>query len=136
MYMYRNAIQPYSWIYMSVSYLEWKSRKKIKTKKRWQWCWWHHGFCDLTLVTNVKYSWQKFNLWDIFWSVTNIFNVSPTHSVSNNRHQHRILSIEWIIEFWDFLFWDDLCWRHFWAIADRIGHHLNSVYKIFKMSPN
>jgi len=33
MYMYRNAIQPYSWIYMSVSYLEWVPWIIVKTIK-------------------------------------------------------------------------------------------------------
>jgi len=82
------------------------------TEDRWQWCWWHPYVGDFMMVTNFRCWWQNHYVSDFFryvsdflnvlnWSpsswighqypesVTNIWNLSPTHLVSNIRHQHR-----------------------------------------------
>ena len=72
---------------------------------RWQWCWWHRYVDDFMMVTNLRCWWQNhyagvfFGMLVIFpmyqirhqhpdW-VTNISNLSPTHLVTDIRHQYR-----------------------------------------------
>ena len=59
----------------------------------WQWCWWHRYVDDLyQMLVAESLCWQLFSL--CWWFsqciklVTNISNLSPTHLVSNIRHQH------------------------------------------------
>ena len=70
-------------------------------------CWWHCDVGDLKLETVLECWRQNSNFGDLFWmlvpdaqvkrmlvtkmakTVTNIVILSPTHFVSNIRHQHR-----------------------------------------------
>ena len=67
-------------------------------RNRWQWCSWQCYVGDLMIVIDLRCSWQNlFSLLVIFFklkslcikSVTNFSNLSPTHSVSNIRHQNQ-----------------------------------------------
>ena len=66
----------------------------------WQWCWCHRYVGDFMMVTDLRCWWQNHYVGDFFFllcwwffqcikSVTNILNLSPTHLVSNIRHQHQ-----------------------------------------------
>ena len=60
---------------------------------RWQWCWWHRYDGDRFEMLVAELCWRLLTL--CWWCyqctklVTNISNLSPTHLVSNIRHQHR-----------------------------------------------
>ena len=68
--------------------------------------WLYHGDWFQMLVVETL-CWRLFSLWLWFLqyikSVTNISNLSPTHLVSNIRHQHRFnrfdLKMFWLIQF-------------------------------------
>jgi len=75
----------------------------FEPKNGWQWCWWQRKVGDFLMVTDLRCWWQNHYVDDFFlnvgphcwWlfqcikSVTNISNLSPTHLISNIRHQHR-----------------------------------------------
>ena len=63
-------------------------------------CWWFYDGDRFKMLVTESLCWRLFSLcWWFFQcikSVTNILNVSPTHFVSNIRHQHRchLISID------------------------------------------
>ena len=67
---------------------------------RWQWCWWLYDGDWFEMLVAESLCWRLFSL--CWWfsqcikSVTNISNLSPTHLVSNIRHQHRCNRFLWL----------------------------------------